>query len=203
MLVFFALPVAKSFSLNKFRFNGKKEYHYIIKINTMLEQLLDVIKQNAGEAIINNSAIPNDKNNAVIHEIGSSLAKGLSQAVASGNLQDIAGLLKNGSNVSALASNPLVNNIISGVVKQVSEKFNLPASTVQSIATSLIPTVLSQFSKKVNDPNDKSIDLNSVITALGGKGGFDIAGLAGQILGGGGKSKGGLLGGLLGKFIGK
>lgn len=169
----------------------------------MLDQLLDIIKQNAGEAIIKNSAIPNEKNDAVIHEIGSSLAKGLAQAAASGNLQDVAGLLKNGSNITALASNPLVNNIVSEVVKQVSAKFNLPVSTVQSIATSLIPTVLSQFSKKVNDPNDHSIDLNTVITALGGKGSIDIAGLAGQILGGGGKSKGGLLGGLLGKFIGK
>lgn len=169
----------------------------------MLEQLLDVIKKNAGDAIINNSAIPNDKNNAVISEIGSSIVSSLTQAASKGNLKDITGLLQGGSNMNALASNPLVSTIISNVVKQVSTKFGLPAATVQSVANSLIPTVLSQFSKKVSDPNDKSLDLNSVIGALsGGKGGLDIAGLAGQILGGGGSSKGGLLGGLLGKFLG-
>ncbi|HEY0261402.1 MAG TPA: DUF937 domain-containing protein, partial [Chitinophagales bacterium] len=157
--------------------------------------------------IVNNNAVPNQHNNAVINDVAHATVSGLTQAVSGGNLQEVLSLFTQGNSMSNIAQNPVVGNIINNVVGQVSSKYGIDASQAQGIASSLIPQVLNQFSNKVHDPNDSSINASSLIGSLtGGKGagGLDIGSLAGSLLGGGNnqQSGSGLLGGLLGKFLG-
>jgi hypothetical protein len=50
------------------------------------------------------------------------------------------------------------------------------------MATKLVPTVISQLTSKINDPNDKSFDLQGIISAFGGGGvGGMIGGLFGKL----------------------
>jgi len=48
----------------------------------MLENLIDLVKQNAGSAIINNPAIPNEQNDAAINAAGSSIMDGLKNMIS-------------------------------------------------------------------------------------------------------------------------
>jgi len=50
----------------------------------MLEQLMDLIKQNAGDAVTNNPEVPNEHNDAVIAEAGHSIIGGLKNAGSEG-----------------------------------------------------------------------------------------------------------------------
>jgi hypothetical protein len=63
----------------------------------------------------------------------------------------------------------------------------------------MVPNVLNSLTKKTNDPNDKSFDLQGILSSVGG-GNIDVAGLIGQVAGG--NASGGL-GGLIGKLFGK
>jgi hypothetical protein len=180
----------------------------------MLEQLLNLVKENAQDAIVNNNAIPNQHNDAAIGEATNAIHDQLSQAVSGGNLQDVLGLFGNAQN---LTSNPLVGNIISQLAGSLGSKFGVDGSQAQNIASSLIPQVLGKLSNKTNDPADSSFNVNDIMSHLAGGGGtkgvdfgnivsqmqhgggVDIAGLAGQFLGGNKRGIGDLLGGFLGK----
>jgi hypothetical protein len=181
----------------------------------MLEQLINLVKENAQEAIVNNQAVPNQFNDAAIGEAGNVIKDVLGAAVQNGNLQDVMGIFGNSYN---LQNNPLVGNIVNQLSQNLGAKFGVDASAAQNIALSVIPMVLSQFSQKTNDPAKNGFDINDIMGSLsGGKaqgidfgqvlgqlnsgkgGGVDLAGLAGQLLGGG-KQKGGL-GDILGGFL--
>ena len=58
----------------------------------MLENLLDLVKQHAGSAIIDNPAIPNQHNEAAISEAGNSIMDGLKKMIASGNTLRLLGV---------------------------------------------------------------------------------------------------------------
>lgn len=180
----------------------------------MLEQLINLVKENAQDTIVNNNSIPNQHNDAAIGEATNAIHDQLSQAVSNGNLQDVLGLFGNAQN---LTSNPLVGNIISQLAGSLGSKFGVGGGDAQNIASQLIPQVLGKLSSKTNNPNDSSFNVNDIMSHLSGGGGtkgvdfgnvvqqmqngggVDLAGLAGQFLGG---NKGGI-GDLLGGFLGK
>jgi uncharacterized protein YidB (DUF937 family) len=148
----------------------------------MLENLFNLVKENAGDAIINNPAVPNEKNNAAIQTTTDSIMNGLKQQIAGGNLDSLTSLLSGQSNV---ASHPAVSNINQQVISDLMAKLGISNSAAVSIASSLVPLVLSKLVKKTNDPNDSSFDLPGILGSLGGGG--NLGGL------------GGLIGGLFGK----
>lgn len=76
----------------------------------MLDQLLLLVKEHAGEAIINNPAIPNEKNEAAISETAGGIFEVLKGQLSEGNAGALTGLFKNtGEN------NPIVGQISSVV----------------------------------------------------------------------------------------
>src|SRR6478735_8998188 len=99
----------------------------------MLDQLLKLVEQNAGDAIINNKAIPNQYNNAAVKEVASNILNGLQGQVAQGNMQQVVSIFK-GQNVSSLANNPMVSGMISQVAGSLAQKFGVSPQAAQSIA---------------------------------------------------------------------
>ena len=97
-----------------------------------------------------------------------------------------------------------------------SQKVGLNSSLASSLASSVLPSIMGLLGKKASDPNDKSLDFNSLLGMLGGKGGFDFNSIMNQLdtdhngfdlndvtrLFSQGSSGGGILG-TLGKLFGK
>jgi hypothetical protein len=141
----------------------------------MLENLKDLVRQHAGDAIINNPSIPNDKNEEAVSDASNSIIAGLKGAIANGNVDEVVDLFKGGA--ESAASSPVTQNIQAGYVQDLVQKFGLDHGKAGQIAGSLIPLVLKKFVHKTNDPNDKSFDLSSIITGLtGGAGLQDVLG---------------------------
>jgi hypothetical protein len=148
----------------------------------MLENLLDLIKQHAGSAIINNPAIPNSQNDAAIAETGNSMINTLKNMISQGQGQDVLNLLQGkGGDVS---TNPAAQNISGGVIQTLMTKFGLDQNTAGSIAGNLIPNVLQSLIHKTNDPADSSFDLQGIISHL--TGGQGIQGFISSLEQGGG-----------------
>jgi len=177
----------------------------------MLENLLDLIKQNAGSAIIDNPAIPNQHNEAAITEAGSSIMDGLKNMIASGNVKDVASLFNNQG--GDIANHPAAQQIQGGFIQNLMGKFGLNEGAASGIAASLIPMVLQKLVHQTNDPNNSNFNIQNIIGSLtggggqqaAGGGGLDIQGILSQFTGGGAANAGGgggildTLKGLMGK----
>ena len=129
----------------------------------MFEQLLSLVKENAGDAIVNNPAIPNEHNDAAINTAATGIMDHLKTAMSSGGVDGITNLFKGGN----VAGNPMVGNISNGVAQNLMSKFGIDSNQAGGIVQSLIPVVMSKFVNKTNDPNDKSFDMQGIIGAFG------------------------------------
>ena len=124
----------------------------------MLDNLLQLVKQYAGPAIITNPAIPNERNDEAIETASSSIFDGLKNAASNGNITDIISLFNGGANV---ANSGVAQNIQSGFIGNLMQKFGIDANAASGIASNLIPTVLQQLVRKTNDTNDRCLHASS------------------------------------------
>jgi uncharacterized protein YidB (DUF937 family) len=142
----------------------------------MLDQLINLVKEHAGEAIINNPVIPNDLNNAAIEETAGGIFEGLKNQISEGGISSITNLLQDGN----LMNNPLVGQIGTQVAGQLMSKFGVNEAEAGNIVQKLIPTVMNQFASKTNDPNDSGFTLEGITSSLGGG---DLGGLLNSVSG--------------------
>jgi hypothetical protein len=185
----------------------------------MFEQLTELVKQFGGDAVVNNPAVPNEQNEAVMEEAGGSILSGLKDMVASGNVSDLAGMLSGKTPINM--NNPVVKELAGKVTGNLGEKFGLSNEAAGGVAGGLIPKVLSGLVNKAQDPNQPGFNVSDLVGAIsGGNGGglMDAVSKYGGQFGldqnGDGKvdmgdamaavsKKSGGLGGLLGKLFGK
>src|SRR5271154_714184 len=113
----------------------------------MLENLINLVEQHAGTAVINTPAIPNEQNTAVISEAGNSILGTLKNMVSQGNMQDLMNLFHNPGNVS---SNPATQAITGNFVQTLMDKFGLDQNSANGVAGNLIPNVLQSLVHKTN-----------------------------------------------------
>jgi hypothetical protein len=130
----------------------------------MLDQILKLVEQNAGDTIVKNDAIPNQFNKDAIQDVATQIYNGLQGQAKQGNVQELASVFKGG----AVSSNPMVDQIISTITGSLASKFNVSPQAASSIANSLIPVVMNQLVKKTSDPNDKDFDLQNMLKNLTG-----------------------------------
>ncbi|RFS22475.1 hypothetical protein DVR12_11770 [Chitinophaga silvatica] len=149
----------------------------------MLDQLMDLVREHAQTSVVNNSAIPNEHNEAVIGAAATSITTGLQQALANGQASDVLALFNGSADTTA---NPLVSGISNNFMSALLEKLHLDKGMAQQITASLIPTVLGALTKKTNDSSDKSFNLEGILNSLtgGAAQGLNLQGILGSLSGG-------------------
>jgi hypothetical protein len=168
----------------------------------MFDNLLALVQQHAGDAIIKNDAIPNERNDEAVQLASSSIFDTLKNSVSNGNVGDIVNMfsanntVNNGNAMAGIMQNDLVQNLM--------HKFGIDANAAGGIAQNLIPTVLSNLVSKTNDPNDSSFNLQDIVSKVGG-GNLDIQSIIGNFTGNnttedGKNSGGGIMDSLKGLF---
>lgn len=147
----------------------------------MLEELVNLIRQNGQQAVVENDAVPNEHNEAIMQQAQNSIMDGLSGMTKQGQISSLSESVQSGQ----AENNPAVQQISDNFMENIMQKFGINASTAASIASTLIPVVLSKMANGGNQ---------------GGAGGFDLAGLISSVTqgsGGSNTSPGGALGGNL------
>lgn len=132
----------------------------------MLEQLTQLVQQYGGEAIVKNEAIPNELNQEVVQQAGSSILTGLQKIASEGNIDQLAGLFQ-GDN-GATGSNPVVQKLSEQLTGDLGQKFGLSTETASSVAGSLIPNVLGSLINKAKDPNQPGFNISDIVSAISG-----------------------------------
>lgn len=156
----------------------------------MLDNLFDLVKSHAGAAIINNTAIPNEHNDAAVGVASSSIFDTLKNAATNGNITDVMKMFSGGA--SNAASSPIAGLMQNSMVQNLMQKFGLNQGAASNVASSLLPEVLQNLVHKTNDPNDSSFDLQGILSKVtGGAGGFDIGSLVNNFTGNNQQQNGG------------
>ncbi|GAB4036533.1 hypothetical protein [Spirosoma gilvum] len=175
----------------------------------MFETLMNLVQQNAGQSVINNPAIPNSQNDNVMQTVASSILSGLGQQAQGGGLGNLLGMVVNGGNVQQSA---VTQGVQQHVEQSLMEKMGISPQVAMSVAATLVPVVLSKLMHKASDPNDSSVDGNSILGAATGQQGVDWMGMASSAMADGkldmndlmrvATQQGGGLGGMLGGLFG-
>lgn len=143
----------------------------------MLDNLMDLIRQNAGDSIVNNPAIPNERNEEAIQETGNSIVNSLQNALSGDQAKDVLKLFS--GDADATTNSSLVQTTSSDLQQRLQDKFNLDGQQASGIAGSLIPNILKQFANKTADPGNNSFQLQDIFNQLSGgrTSGLDMGGL--------------------------
>ena len=145
----------------------------------MLQNLINLVKENAGDAIINNSEVPNDQNDNAIEVTGHSIVDTLKSAVSSGNISQLTDLFSGDARGSE--STQLASDAKSNVVSNLIEKLGLSPEIASKIAHTVVPLVMAKLVGKTNDPNNSSFNIKDILGSLtGGGSGFDLGTILGQ-----------------------
>ena len=145
----------------------------------MLEQLKSLVQEYAGDAIITNPAIPNEKNDEAVGLASNSIVDGLKNAISNGGVEEVTNIFKGGEQQVAQAA--VTQDIKGNFVERLVSKLGLEHGKASQIASALIPMVMAKFVHKTNDPNDKSFDLSSILSGLTGG---NMGGILGKLTGG-------------------
>jgi hypothetical protein len=138
----------------------------------MFDQILQLVKENAREAVIENTSVPNEKNELAVDTIANSLFDNLKGEAGAGMLNGVLEMFKGGG----FNTSSLTEKLTSGAVGDLMKKVGIDQATAENIVGRIIPVVMDKLVKKTNDPSDKSIDLDGIIGSLTGGKGDDLMG---------------------------
>ena len=131
----------------------------------MLQNLTNLVKQNAGAAIDNNPVIPENRNAEAIQETSNSIMDTLQNALSGAGLKQVMDMFSSGK---ADANNPVVQQATGDLTGRLQDKFGLNSQQAAGVAGSLVPQVMNQLAQKTADPADNSFDLQSIFNQLSG-----------------------------------
>ena len=130
----------------------------------MFEQLMDLVKQHSGEAIVNNPDVPNEQNEAVTQAAGTSIMDSLKNLASSGGISQLTNLFHSQNSGQDVSDHPVTQTVSSDLVSNLMSKFGLSSDKASGIANSLVPDIMSKLG--------------------GGSGGFDLQGMLNGLGGG-------------------
>ncbi len=145
----------------------------------MLDSLLNLVKEQAGDAILKNSAIPDNRKDEVVNEAANSIQGGFENLLSQGNINDVLKLFSG----QGTAQNNLSQQFSGNLVQSLMGKFGLDNNAANGVAGSLIPAVLGSLVKRTNDPNDSAFNIQDLFNNFsGGKtSGFNIQSLLSKV----------------------
>lgn len=148
----------------------------------MLENLEQLVRENAQDAIVNNVAVPNEQNDNAIQAASSSIFDALKSQLASGNVAELASMFNSGQ---PSEGNAVVQQATSGLTDKLAG-FGINAETAKTIGAAIIPVILGKLANKTNDPSDSSFNIQDVLGKLAGgeDGKFDLNDVMGMFKGG-------------------
>ena len=154
----------------------------------MFEQLLQMVTSQGQQAVVNNPDVPNEHNEAVMHEATNSITSTL-QGLLGGGGNGAAQVLNmfHPQNAGAdMSSHPVSNAVSGNLVSSLMSKFGIGGQQAGGIASMLIPMVLSKLTGSANS----------------GAGGLNIASILGGLSGGNTNNSGLNIGSLISQFGG-
>ncbi len=147
----------------------------------MFEQLMDLVRQNSQEAVVNNPDVPNEHNEAVMQAASGSVMDTIKGMMGGGGAASVLNLFNQGGNAD-VTNHPVTQNASSNLVGTLMNKFGFSSDKAGGIASMILPMIMNKLVSNTNDPNNSSFNLQGIFNSLSGgrTGGMDIGSLVSQ-----------------------
>ena len=147
----------------------------------MLENLIQLVKEHAGDAIYNNPLIPADKKDQAVQTAGLSIVSGLKQVAAEGGIKDLMHFFS--GREANIMDNPIMKKISSQFSADMSSGMGIGPEQATVMGSALLPPVMTSMISKSNDPADSHFDIQSLFNELsnGKTSAFNISGLFNKV----------------------
>ncbi|MCD7915317.1 MAG: hypothetical protein LUG96_08730 [Tannerellaceae bacterium] len=146
----------------------------------MLENVLNLIKSHAMDAINNNPEIPEDKKAQTVETTTQAVTDGLKQNLNMSNLTNLKNMLSGGT--ASATSNPIVDSIKNTVINALVQKVGLSQGIASTLSSTIVPSIFSAFASKAGQANGgQGLDLGSIMSQLGSSNGDNQEGLLGAL----------------------
>ncbi len=131
----------------------------------MLDQIVNLIKDQAQDHFINNTEVPNEQAEQTAQAAGESMMDILNSGIAGGNLDAIKGLLGGGG----AGNSNLVQDMISQLSGKISQNSGLNAEQANQAASGIMPQLIEKVAGKFASQDDADADFNieSLISNVG------------------------------------
>ena len=128
----------------------------------MLDQLFELIQKNGKEAIIENQAVPNEHNDAVMQVAQSAIVDGLGALLKQGQISSLSDIVKG----APAENNPAVQQISNNFMGSIMERFGISGDSASSIASAVIPLVINKMLSKTQSGETGGFDLGSMLASF-------------------------------------
>lgn len=126
----------------------------------MLQDILGLVTKIASGEVANNDNVSDDHKAAISEIAFNAIAGGLSGDAVAGNISGVGNILQG---VSEKSGSNALDGILQTVGNSITEKLGIDPSVANNLASSIVPKVMEAISGKVNDPNDKTCNVASVL----------------------------------------
>lgn len=150
----------------------------------MVNDLLKLVQQVAGDSIEKDKNIPKDQTKNAIQSITDGVFGGLKQEALGGGLGNIINMFSSkGNNIS----DSITKTVQASVVNSLMDKIGIKNTAAKSIANQLVPQILALLSKFGGDSKNKDFNAGELLAQLtGGKTkGLDLKNILDQGIGNG------------------
>lgn len=128
----------------------------------MLDNVLDLLKGYAKDAIVNNQDIPSDKQNSAIETVVGAFSGELKDKLLSGGIGELTNLFSGGRT----SGSSLISGLQNTVADALTQKVGLSTAISKMIAENVVPAIITSISGKVNDP-DNGFSIDTLLSSLG------------------------------------
>lgn len=134
----------------------------------MFDQLMELVRQNSQDQVVQNPEVPNDQNDAVMKQAAASIQQEMQARMNSGGPAELKSFFEGAQ--SGSVENPAVQNVQNNFMDSLTSKFGLSSGVAKTLAASLIPMLMAKFFNKTKDPNESGFDIGSILSSLTGGG---------------------------------
>ena len=128
----------------------------------MLEELMNKIRQFGQSTVVENPAVPNEHNEDVMREAGSSIFSGLQGLADNDDTEGISELLK------GKEGHPAMTKVENNFAENIMQKFGINAGDAKNVAAGLIPAVLGSLLNRRGSGNTGGLSLQSILSSITG-----------------------------------
>ena len=148
----------------------------------MLDQLINLVRGKAGDAIERNPAIPNERNEEAIRDTSGSIVNSLQNMLQGGGIKDLLGMFGG----RPTAENNVKNQVSGNLIENLMNRFGLNQQQAGNVADRVVPNVMNEMVSRTNDPNDNRFNIQDIFNNLSGgsTSGFNMQSLLNKLKGG-------------------
>jgi hypothetical protein len=130
----------------------------------MFEKLFNLVKVNAGTAIMDNPAIPEKLREAALYDASSAIIEVLKSQVETGRSKDLVKYFQ----FAGIYENPLITTATNKFANKLNNYYGVDSKTALEISQKFIPQVMQDLIQQSKSTQNKEFALSTLLSKLSG-----------------------------------